>query len=143
MSLDFQFAAAGVRPSWLTTTASDDVPLNAPSDDLAPPSFTDFMTWDPNASQGPDLKLSGPACPLKPELQRPPIFDRRQHSSFATQGANPPSTATMSGPTHNAAYTFGENTELPPSFDFDVHNLSSPSNNGQQHESFYPSHTWG
>ncbi|KAF1967912.1 hypothetical protein BU23DRAFT_559067 [Bimuria novae-zelandiae CBS 107.79] len=145
LALDYQFAAAGVRPSWLTT-APDEMPLNAPSDHLKAPSFSDFMTWDPNTSQGPNLKLSGPACPV-PDLHRPSLLNRRHNSqhggpSLAVQGTNPPSTAAMSGPTHNAQFTFGENTEMPPTFDFDAHGLSSPPTTGQQHDSFYPTHLW-
>lgn len=138
LSLDFQFAQAGVRPSWLTT-ASDGMPLNAPSPH--PPSFNDFMTWDPNMSQGLDVKRSGPASAPKPELQRPPIFNRT-HSTLPLQATNPPSTtAHMAGTTHNPAFTFGESTELPPAFDFDAHTLSSPPNNAHQ-DAFYPTPMW-
>ncbi|KAF2452098.1 hypothetical protein P171DRAFT_426486 [Karstenula rhodostoma CBS 690.94] len=148
MASAFQFEAAGIRPPWLTT-APEDLPLAAPSDTLAAPSWNDFMTWDPNVSQGPDLKLSGPACPLKPELQRPPLFNRRQSSqlrdpSLATQGTNPnpppPSTAAMSGPRHNASFAFGDNSEMPSAFDFDTQTISSPPVDGQHHGTFYPTH---
>ncbi|KAL1592840.1 Clr6 histone deacetylase associated PHD protein-2 Cph2 [Paraconiothyrium brasiliense] len=142
MASAIQFEAAGIRPPWLTT-APEDLSLAAPSDNVAAPSWNDFMTWDPNVSQGPDLKLSGPACPLKPELQRPPLFNRRRNSHFrdpslAVQGSNPPSTAAMSGPTHNAPFTFGGNSDLPPAFDFDAQTLSSPQVDGHQHSNFYP-----
>ncbi|KAF9738949.1 Sterol regulatory element-binding protein 1-like protein 2 [Paraphaeosphaeria minitans] len=137
MASAFQFEAAGIRPPWLTT-APDDLPLAAPA-----PSWNDFMTWDPNVSQGPDVKLSGPACPLKPELQRPPLFNRRhssqsRHPSVQIQGTNPPSTAAMLGPTHNPPFTFGQNPELPPAFDFDTQTLSSPPVDGHHHGTFYP-----
>lgn len=145
MASAFQFEAAGIRPPWLTT-APDDSSLAAPSHRLAAPSWNDFMTWDPTASQGPDLKRSGPACPLKPELQRPPLFNRRHSSqqlrdpSLAIQGTNPPSTAAMPGSTHNPPFTFGENSELPPAFDFDTQTLSSPPVDSQHHGAFYPTH---
>lgn len=134
MASAYQFEAAGIRPPWLTT-APEDNPLAAPS-------WNDFMTWDPNLSQGPDVKLSGPACPLKPELQRPPLSNRNHNSpspdaALHVQGSNPPSTQAMSG-THSAPFTFGGTSEMPPAFDFDSQ-LSSPPVDGQHHGSFYPS----
>lgn len=146
MASAYQFAAAGIRPPWLTA-APEDLPLPASSDQVAAPTWNDFMTWDPNLSQGPDLKLSGPACPLKPDLQRPPLLNRRPNSqlrdpSLPTQGSNPPSTAVMSAPTLNAPFTFGENTELPPAFDFDAQTLSSPPVDGQHNPNFYSTQMW-
>lgn len=141
MSLNFQFTQAGVRPSWFTS-APDSMPPNAPSDHLTAPSFNDFMTWDPNASQGPDLKLSGPACPLKPALHHhhSPVFNPKQ-DSLAEQATNPPSTAAMAAPTHNPHYSFGGSTQAPSAFDFDPHALSSPPNNGPQ-DNFYSAPMW-
>ncbi|KAJ4305892.1 Clr6 histone deacetylase associated PHD protein-2 Cph2 [Kalmusia sp. IMI 367209] len=145
MSSDFQFAT-GVRPSW-HTTAPDEIPLSAPPDDFTPASWSEFMTWDPNVSQGPDLKLSGPACALKPEHQRPSILNRKHNPqlrdpSLAIQGTNPPSTVAMSGPSHSAPFTFGENPELPPAFDFDPSALSSPQSDGQQNGNYYANQMW-
>lgn len=138
MALDFQFTQAGLRPSWFSS-ASDTMPPNAPSEQLAAPSFNHFMTWDPNASQGPDVKLSGPACPLKPELHHPPVFNPK-HTSLAEQATNPPSTAAMPS-THNPQFSFGGNVQPPSAFDFDPHALSSPSNNGPQ-DNFYSAPMW-
>lgn len=140
-NLDFQFAAAGVRPSWLGSGPAQ-VPLRTPSEDPTTPSFTDFMTWDPNVSQGPDLKLSGPACPSsnKPasaqRLQLHPKDARRPSSSNHLSSKMPAST-------HNPAFSFGESSDLPPAFDFDAHSLSSPQSDAtHQHANYYPNHIW-
>lgn len=146
MSSNFPFSG-GVRPSWLTT-AEDDITLAAPSGDLAGSNWNEFMTWDPNTSQAPDLKLSGPACFLKPEQQRPPIFNRRQNSqirepSLGLRSNDIPATTTMPGQSTNAPFTFGDNVDLPPAFEFDTNTLSSPSSgDGQQHSSFFPTPLW-
>lgn len=147
MSSDFPFSS-GVRPSWLTT-AADDMTLPAPSDDLN--SFQEWMQWDPNTSQAPDLKplnVQGPACLLKPDQQRPPIFNRRQNSqlrdaSLGLPSTGVPTTAPMPARTTGAPFSFGESVELPPAFNFDANTLSSPSSGeGQQQSSFYPTPMW-
>lgn len=146
MSNDFPFAG-GVRPSWLTT-AGDDITLAAPADDLTAPNWNEFMAWDPNTSQGSDLKLSGPACFLKPDHQRQPIFNRRQNaqlrdSSLGLQSTDIPTSAAMPGRPANAPFSFGDNVDLPPAFDFDANTLSSPSSGeAPQRSGFYPTPVW-
>ncbi|KAF2643810.1 hypothetical protein P280DRAFT_444964 [Massarina eburnea CBS 473.64] len=136
MKYEFPPYSGGVRPSWLTT-ANDDVPLPATSDDLAGSNWTDFMAWDPNTSQAPELKLSGPACFLRPEMQRP-VFNRRQNSEHDI-----PTTVAMPNQQNNTPFTFGDNVDLPPAFDFDANPLSSPSSGeSQQHNGFYPTPMW-
>jgi hypothetical protein len=140
MSNDFTFHG-GVRPSWFTT-AEDEMPLAAPSD-MAGNNWNEFMAWDPSVSQVPDLKLSGPACFLKPGQQRPPIFNRRQNSQLSDPALDIPTTGAVSGRTADAPYTFGENVALTPAFDFDANTLSSPSSGeGTHHGSFYPTPIW-
>ncbi|PVI05241.1 hypothetical protein DM02DRAFT_584664 [Periconia macrospinosa] len=124
----------GMRPSWFTT-AGDDMPLTAPSDDLAGANWTEFMAWDPNTSQAPDIKLSGPIS-IRKEDQQSPMFDRRQDSP-----SNVTPTSASMGNDSKPPFTFGENTELPPAFNFDAHASSSPSSHDgrpQHHGNFYP-----
>jgi hypothetical protein len=140
-SNDFAFNGS-VRPSWLTT-AEDDMPLAAPSVDLAGNNWNEFMTWDPNVAQGPDVKLSGPACFLRADQQRPPIFNRRPNTQLRESPLDLPTTGAMSGRASNGPFSFGENGTLPPAFDFDANTLSSPSSGeGTHHGSFYPTSMW-
>ncbi|CAI6332345.1 unnamed protein product [Periconia digitata] len=128
----------GMRPSWFTT-AADDMPLSAPSDDIAGANWSEFMAWDHNTtSQAPHVKLSGPVGVRKTEQQQSPIFDRRQDSP---SNGIPTSTTIGSDPSIKAPFTFGENPELPSTFNFDANVSSSPSSgDGQQQQqgNFYP-----
>jgi len=140
MSNDFAFNG-GVRPSWLTT-AEDEMTLAAPSD-VGGNNWNEFMAWDPSVSQAPDLKLSGPACFLRPEMQRPPIFNRRQNSQLSDPALDIPTTGAMSARSVNGPYTFGESIALTPAFDFDANTLSSPSSGEGTHPgSFYTTPIW-
>ncbi|PSN66211.1 hypothetical protein BS50DRAFT_574672 [Corynespora cassiicola Philippines] len=147
MSNDFPFTN-GMRPPWLANSG-DDMALAAPSDDLARSDWSEWMQWDPAASQNPDLKplnVQGPACILKAD-NRPPIFNRRQNSqlrepSLSLQSDIPP-TNTMPGRSHNQPFTFGDNVDLPPAFDFNGHDLSSPSTgDNHQQNGFYSPPMW-
>lgn len=141
------FYSDSVRPSWFTT-AGDDMPLTAPSDDLAGANWNEFMAWDPNSSQAPDIKLSGPVCIRKEEQHQSPLFNRRQDSpSNVISPTNTLSNSAAMGRESSIkpSFTFGENPELPPAFNFDANVSSSPSSaDGQQQQrqqqqgNFYP-----
>ncbi|KAF1962158.1 hypothetical protein CC80DRAFT_400109, partial [Byssothecium circinans] len=141
MTNDYSYDG-GMRPSWLTS-AGDDVPLPATSDDMAGSNWNDFMAWDPNTSQAPELKISGPACPLKPEINRRSNSQLREESLSIQSSEIPTTSAAMGSQSNNTPYTFGDNPHLPPAFDFDANTLSSPSSgDGQQHSGFYPTPMW-
>jgi hypothetical protein len=144
MSDDFAFhglPSGSVRPSWLTA-AEDEMPLAAPSD-MTGNNWNEFMAWNPSVPQEPDLKLSGPACILRPEMQRPPLFNRRQNSQLSENALDIPTTGDMSVRPLTGPFTFGENLALTPAFDFDAHTLSSPSSGGgTRNGSFYPTPVW-
>ncbi|KAF2659835.1 hypothetical protein K491DRAFT_712369 [Lophiostoma macrostomum CBS 122681] len=147
MSSDFAFG----RQPWLTTS-SDDITLVTPSvDDYNRADWNEWMQWDPNAQPNTDLKplnVQGPVCFPKPELSRPPLFNRRQNSqlregSLSLQSHDIPTSAPLHSQANNTPFTFGGDADNPPAFDFDANTLSSPSSGGgRQQNGFYSPPMW-
>ncbi|KAI4639642.1 hypothetical protein J4E93_008996 [Alternaria ventricosa] len=145
LSSDFPFA--NMRAPWLTT-AGDDMPLTAPADDMT--NWNEWMQYDPaqasQNSQNVDPKPAnpqGPAAYLSPDQQTSPPHLLPHQQSQSLQSTTVPTTAPMFAQSHGVPFTFGQGADMPPAFDFNSADLSSPlTAEMQQQHAYYTSQQW-
>ncbi|KAH7068291.1 hypothetical protein BKA63DRAFT_111567 [Paraphoma chrysanthemicola] len=147
--LTTNFPFTSVRGPWLTT-ASDDMTLPAPADDMA--SWNEWMQYDPaQASQqaqsveSKPASAQGPTSFLRPAQQSPP-FTRQPPPPSLSQSlptTNTPISAPMYSQPNGVPFTFGQNIDISPAFDFNGNALSSPADaEVPQQNGFYSPPMW-
>ncbi len=144
LSSDFPFA--NMRAPWLTT-AGDDMPLTASADDVT--NWNEWMQYDPaqasQDTQNVDPKPANPQGPvayLNPDQQTSP-HPLSHPQSQSLQPNSVPTTAPMFAQSHGVPFTFGQSVDMPPAFEFNANDLSSPLTAEMQHQhAYYTSQQW-
>ncbi|KAF2029194.1 hypothetical protein EK21DRAFT_68159 [Setomelanomma holmii] len=147
--LSTNYPFSNMRGPWLTT-AGDEMPLTAPADDMS--SWNEWMQFDPaQASQQAETVESKPASTQGPasllvSAQQSPPFTREPQQPSLSQSistTNIPISAPMYAQPNGIPFTFGQNGDLPPAFDFSGNSLSSPADaDVQQQHGFYSPPMW-
>ncbi|KAH3975436.1 hypothetical protein HBH98_097330 [Parastagonospora nodorum] len=149
------YAFSNMRGPWLTT-AGENMTLAAPAEDMS--SWNEWMQYDPAAAasqhtqtvEAKPMSEQGPTGFLKPARQDSPSANRPQpqpqHQHPLSQSIPPTSTpvsAPMYSQPNGIPFTFGQNIDASPAFDFTGHTLSSPADvEVQQQNGFYSSPMW-
>jgi len=152
------YAFTNMRRPWLTT-AGENMTLAAPAEDMS--SWNEWMQYHPAAAASQhtqtvqakpmsELSEQGPTGFLKPAREDSPSANRSQpqpqHQHPLSQSI-PPTTTQASAPMYSQPngipFTFGQNIDASPAFDFTGHTLSSPADVQVQHQNaFYSSPMW-
>ncbi|KAL6711416.1 Clr6 histone deacetylase associated PHD protein-2 Cph2 [Coniothyrium glycines] len=144
-SNDFPFA--NIRGPWLTT-ASDDMALAAPADDMT--NWNEWMQYDPaqasqdarSADSKPVLARGANTYPRPGQQPSPPALPTSLTQPPPPPPQNAPASAVMYAQA-NIPYTFGQSTDMPPAFDFNGNPLSSPlTDHVHNHNGFYNHNVW-
>jgi hypothetical protein len=116
--------------------------------------WSEWMQYDPAAAsqqsqtvEAKPLGEQGPTGFLKPARQDSPSFNLPQQHPHAHSQSIPPASIAISAPMYSQPngipFTFGQNIDASPAFDFNGHSLSSPADaDVQQQNGFYSSPMW-